>query len=1138
MYIMKVFCWNIRGLNNPSRQRFIRSWIGLNKPVIGSLLETHVSEENAVFVSQSTFPGWRCEFNYNYSELGRIWLVWDPSVSVVCVMKSAQMIVCAVHDPRTNDSFSVAFVYAYNTVIQRSVLWEELTHLLKDSPAQSRPCLILGDFNQIMAANEHFSIIPHTLPLTGMSDLCRCLTDNELCDLPSRGVFFTWSNSRPEDPVLRKLDRALCNDIWLEKFPDSMAVFDPPGDSYHSPCLVSTHASVERSKKSFKYFSFLSTHPKFQVALSEAWQTQVSVGSKLFTFGQRMKLVKAACRKLNREEFGNIQQRTKDALTKLEAVQTSLMTAPSDTLFREKFMARKRWNFFAKAQECFFRQKSRVRWTKDGDANTAFFHKSVLAHQAKNCIRYLRGAQEEKIVNQEQIKDMTVSYFQSILGSENRDVMPMSVEEVKSVLHYRCPQALVSTLLAIPTDEEIRIALFKMPRNKAPGPDGFPVEFYIEAWDIVGQDMIQAVKEFFVTSYLPRGFNATTIALIPKIEGADHLSKFRPVSCCTTLYKVIARLLKKRIKLFISDAVQQNQVGFVKGRLLGENVLLASELVADFHVPSEVSRGYLQIDLTKAYDNLNWDFLFNVLRAIDLPPQFIGWIKECVSTTSFSIAFNGELIGYFPGKKGLRQGDPISSLLFVLAMDVLSKQLDAGAVDQKFVPHPQCDAPLITHLSFADDVLIFFDGAEASILGILDILQQFKTISGLGVNREKSALFIDGGDFQGLQLLATGLGLRAGSFPVRYLGVPLTSKKLRTQDYKPLLDKISKRFNSWTVKHLSFAGRLQLIRSFIYSTITFWASIFLLPNQCLEEIEHMCNAFLWKGAPNSARGAKVSWESVCTPKESGGLGLRRLLAWNKVLGLKLIWLIFAGSGSLWVSWVRRKLIGNRCFWEITPNYSGSWIWKSLCKLRNIAKPFVVCQIGSGITCSFWKDNWTSLGPLLELTGERGPSLTGLSSNAVVAEAIRDGDWWISNSRSRNPIIQLLQQCLPSPQVVDPQGEDDCFQWQVGVNTPSSSFSTSDTWHHLHPPAPKVDWYDSVWFTGHIPKHAFLSWVTSRNRMHTRDRLLSWGLQVPSTCLLCTVHNESRQHLFFDCSYAAEIWFYFYSRARVTPPKDL
>lgn len=979
--------------------------------------------------------------------------------------KSAQLMLCGVSVPATGESFSVAFVYGFNTVVQRRDLWGELSNIVQHSPANQRPLIILGDFNQILNASEHYSVIPHPLPLAGMNELQTFLGNNELTDLPSRGVFFTWTNGRPEDPIIRKLDRVVVNESWRDTFPESIAVFEPPGDSDHAPALVFLSSSLERSKKAFKYFSFLSTHRRFMEVIKTAWQQEVCVGCKLFTFGQRMKKVKAACRELNRQGFGNIQQRTKESLAQLELVQDELLSNPSESLFREEFVARKKWNFFAKAQEIFYMQKSRVRWAKEGDACTAFFFKSVIANQGKNAIKYLRGEDDERIENSDQIKDMLLSYYKNLLGTENAGVLPPSVEDIKNLLSFRCNTSLASQLLKVPSMEEIRDTVASMPRRKAPGPDGFPVEFLWEAWEQVGKETVEAVQEFFVTGYLPKIFNATAITLIPKVPGADTLTQFRPVSCCTTMYKIIARLLKNKLKLFISDAVQGNQVGFVQGRQLCENVLLASELVSDFHASGITTRGCLQVDLAKAYDNLNWQFLENVLNAIDLPERFVGWIKQCFTTTSYSIAVNGELVGYFQGKKGLRQGDPISSLLFVLAMDVLAKKLDRGVLDQSFGPHPMCMVPLVTHLSFADDVLIFFDGEEQSIQGILRILEDFERDSGLGINREKTALFLDGGNLLTNQDMADRLGLQQGSFPVRYLGVPLTSRKLTKQDYQPLIDRVLSRFNAWTVKHLSFAGRLQLIRSVIYSIITFWASIFLLPVKCLEDIERMCNAFLWNGAPNSARGAKISWESVCTPKSCGGLGLRRLVPWNKVLGLKLIWLIFAAGGSLWVSWVRRNLIGNQSFWDLNHLNSGSWIWKSICKLRPLARPFIVCKINSGITCSFWNENWTALGPLIDLTGVNGPRVSGLPRNAVVADAVRDGDWWISHSRSRNRTIQLIKACLPAPSVVnaprDDDDDDDEFLWKVGDSEASNVFSASKVWDFLNPTGIHVPWADSI-----------------------------------------------------------------------------
>lgn len=107
------------------------------------------------------------------------------------------------------------------------------------------------------------------------------------------------------------------------------------------------------------------------------------------------------------------------------------------------------------------------------------------------------------------------------------------------------------------------------------------------------------------------------------------------------------------------------------------------------------------------------------------------------------------------------------------------------------------------------------------------------------------------------------------------------------------------------------------------------------------------------------------------------------------------------------------MIGSNNFWTLQVPQHSSWIWKAICKLRPIARQFVVCEIGSGITASFWKDSWTPLGPLIEITGLEGPQVTGLANEMTVADSIRDGKSWLSSMRTRNPVVQLLRQCLPS-----------------------------------------------------------------------------------------------------------------------------
>ena len=274
---------------------------------------------------------------------------------------------------------------------------------------------------------------------------------------------------------------------------------------------------------------------------------------------------------------------------------------------------------------------------------------------------------------------------------------------------------------------------------------------------------------------------------------------------------------------------------------------------------------------------------------------------------------------------------------------------------------------------------------------------------------------------------------------------------------------------------------------------------------------------------------------MCTPKESGGLGLKRLISWNKVFALKLLWLLFTKAGSLWVSWIRLNLIGHRNFWDLNPYNAGSWIWKRLCKLHSLARPFLVCEVGSGITASFWHDNWTGLGPLLDLMGPLDPQVIGLPKKAVVRDAISGAGWRVMSSSSRNPIISLIKNALSSCNDSISSEVDDVYLWKMDHRPPSLSFSSALTWQVLHPSGRPVVWHKSVWFKNHIPKHTFIAWVTAWNWLHTRDRMRRWGLSIPPDCVLWSGNAESREHLFFSCGFSSAVWGHFLARNSLSPP---
>lgn len=198
--------------------------------------------------------------------------------------------------------------------------------------------------------------------------------------------------------------------------------------------------------------------------------------------------------------------------------------------------------------------------------------------------------------------------------------------------------------------------------------------------------------------FLPKGINSTIFALVPKKTASAEMRDFRPIACCNVLYKVISKIMANRLKILLPRMISENQSSFVKGRLLMENVLLASELVKDYHKDSVSPRCVMKIDISKAFDSVQWAFLLQILGVLGFPERFIHWIKLCVTTPSFSVQVNGDLAGYFQSSRGLRQGCSLSPYLFVMCMDVLSRKIDKAVQEKKFRYHPHCKALSLTHL--------------------------------------------------------------------------------------------------------------------------------------------------------------------------------------------------------------------------------------------------------------------------------------------------------------------------------------------------------------------------------------------------------------------------------------------------------
>lgn len=955
-------------------------------------------------------------------------------------------------------------------------------------------------------------------------ELNQCLSDANLEDLNFRGTTYTWWNKQKSSPLAKKLDRCLVNDNWYNAFPSSVAFFGSPDFSDHAVIAITLEPDRIRAKKPFRFYNFILQNPDFIAIVCAGWFSLNVTGSAMYRVAVKLKLLKQTIREFSRQNYSGLEKKTAQAHEKLLQAQQVMLSSPSVTNAETEITALHEWEELSAAEAAFFYQRSRINWLALGDGSSSLFHRYAASRQAYNHIHFLLSETGTRVDTQAGIQELCVGYFTDLLGSPV--AQPMFIQsDLDLLFNFKCSEEQVSGFQKEFSALDIKEAFFTLPKNKTGGPDGYSAEFFTTLWSVIGPEVTEAILEFFRAGKLLKQWNSANLVLIPKKPNASLPSDFRPISCLNTVYNVISKLLAARLKDILPLMISKAQSAFLPGRLLAENVLLATDLVNGYNSQSISPRGMLKVDLRKAFDTVRWDFILASLRALAIPESFISLIQECLSTASFSVSVNGQSGGFFKSTKGIRQGDPLSPYLFVLAMECLSRLLLSRYESGSIGYHPRTEELKITHLMFADDVMVFFDGSSNNLHGISECLDDFASWSGLHMNATKTELFTAGVD-QSETAVMRNYGFPSGQFPIRYLGLPLMSRKLKISEYAPLMTKLNLSIQSWSAKLLSFAGRLQLIKTVIFGTVTFWTSAFILPKGCIKTIESLCSRFLWAGSLESKSFAKVAWSTVCLPKEEGGLGIRSFLIWNQVLCLKFIWLLLSKAPSLWVDWHYSTHLAGHSFWTITPNANDSWMWRKLLDLRPLALQFCQSQLGNGQNTSFWHDVWTPLGQLITHIGPAGPRALRIRDNAVVADAISGVSWTLPHPRSQKEVdLHAHLTTLILPLLIDV--EDD-YIWVAGDST-SLSFRSSTTWERLRPSQEVKNWVDVVWFKGAIPKLSFNMWVANYDRLPTRSRLVAWGLPISADCPLCSTFVETRDHLLLSCTYSQAIWREVFSR---------
>ncbi|KAL4278205.1 hypothetical protein GQ457_03G006070 [Hibiscus cannabinus] len=650
---------------------------------------------------------------------------WDPNVINISdkIITSRSIILIGEIISR-NLKIGLVNVYGPSIDSDKRDFFAELSNL---TSSYDIPWVIGGDFNAYLHPDEKSGSKINKLSIGIFKEFVHHVRG---IDLPLLGGSFTWCNNRDPPPTFVRLDRFIVTANLLSVFPSISQTLLPKALSDHNAILLQSE-SQNWGQKPFKFFNFWFDKEGFDDLVNDTVRSRRSSGHKRGIGGllNDSKMAIKAWAKINctdsKTKISNLESQIHEMELKIQSGGSK--GSNMGCLLKLKSAL---WNLY-REEEREWLQKSRLRWFSEGDRNTRFFHLTASIRQKKNEISTL-SIGDMIYSKPEAIKECVKAHFHFAYNNSHAlEVESMNLPFKRLNTEQRL--SLESEFYETEVWEVIR----DFDGNRAPGPDGFNMNFFKRYWDLLKED----IMKFFSDVYLHRNWDANLnhsfLTLIPKKRNPSSLEDYRPISLVNGVYKILAKVLGNRLRKYMDCLISKTQFAFIPGRQILDCSLIANEVIDT--VRKSGSKGIaFKIDFKKAYDSIDWKFLLLIMENMGFGER---WVFKCISTVSISVLVNGSPTGRFNISRGLRQGCPLSPLLFNLVGEALSLMLGKSenlGLFSGIKIGRNVNSVTISHLQFADDLMVFSDAEESQVLAVQRVLRVFELASGLQINFKKS----------------------------------------------------------------------------------------------------------------------------------------------------------------------------------------------------------------------------------------------------------------------------------------------------------------------------------------------------------------------------------------------------------------